>query len=1045
MLKPEAAVGEEFRRFEDEASLLAQIHHPNVVTIFDFGRDEATGCFYYTMSFIDGPTLKNRLAEEGHLAVEEALRIFVDILDGLETIHRRRIVHRDIKPGNVLIDPDGRPYLGDLGIARVQTERSKTRTGVAVGTALYMSPEQARGKPVDTRSDVFSVGLTLYEVLTGQVVYDHVDSVDSTSGMDVLMYIGGLVHQKREFEVIFPQQPELPRRIKEIIQRACRLNVGDRFQTAAEMRAELLDVLRAPPPPPALGSLLQRYKVPLAGAAGLLALGVSASIVWAVVQGGRLEREAEQLFQQALALDGEIDGVLDRAADLGVPEELGKRVADLVAQADAYTTEGEQEKLEEYFESAKRNFEKAIGGYGQACDALRGSFLTGRADGAAAEVETRVAALREAGAAEHAAAPWTELQGLLPGLAAAPGEGCSGARAQLARLDASVSATAAIALVDQELGAAWPRLAEEARQQALTARRRAEVDAAGAPEQDAALRDGKRLLVRGESMQKSGDFRAARAAFDEATGRFAEAQRIAPAARGRQETHALADEVRQQGTLLGGVARTISAGDRLYDEARWPEAAAAYAEAVERLRGMRAEQMLRADATAERDQAKTALERAAAEGAETSAPESWAAARSAFDEATRAFESGDYTAAEDGFRKAREAFAGALDAAIGAQQAAAAAALEVEAESKRVLGARAGCDALGSEEARASCAAGRESQQRASTALEARDAARAQSELASALEAWRAAGAKEEEWQRTRPQPPALVKRSPERAQVEGKRNELRTFHVEAQDPNGDALRYSWTVAGQAQSETGSTLQVRIEGNVDVSVRVEDGSGGAFTETWSVQVGNQPPRLAVTPEGAELVVQVGESLHFRAVARDADGDPVRTLFRLDGREVAGGASWVFDAREPGAHKLEIVAADAAGAQSRELRRIVVPAASGAEPAGADGWRSAVRHALDEYEAALEAGDIERLGRVLSMGPNSPVRAFYERKFSRGEQLSVQIDVKGDIRGNGRVASVDFDQVEASGTEGRPRVYQYRVSMVRQPDGNWRIERRERRR
>jgi serine/threonine-protein kinase len=277
MLKPEAAAGDEFRRFEDEAGLLARIDHPNVVTIFDFGYDESAGCFYYTMTFVDGPTLTERL-HRGPFPLDEALRIFVDLLDGLETIHQQRIVHRDIKPGNVLIGSDGRPRLGDLGIARIQTESRKTRTGVAVGTALYMSPEQARSKPVDARSDIFSVGLALYEVLTGKVVYDQLDSVDAKSGMDVLMYLGGLVHQKREFEIVFPRKPPLPRPIRDIIRRACRLDPEERFATAGEMRAALLEVLSAPPAESIPAGFPARHRWSLVGVAAallLLALAVA--------------------------------------------------------------------------------------------------------------------------------------------------------------------------------------------------------------------------------------------------------------------------------------------------------------------------------------------------------------------------------------------------------------------------------------------------------------------------------------------------------------------------------------------------------------------------------------------------------------------------------------------------------------------------------------------------------------------------------------------------------------------------------------------------
>ena len=124
MLKPEAARGDEFQRFKNEAAWLARIEHPNVVAIYDFGQDEATQNYYYAMSFVDGPTLKVRLKERGPLDVEEACRLFDGLLDGLEALHANQIVHRDIKPANVLLDSRGIARLGDLGIAREQTASS---------------------------------------------------------------------------------------------------------------------------------------------------------------------------------------------------------------------------------------------------------------------------------------------------------------------------------------------------------------------------------------------------------------------------------------------------------------------------------------------------------------------------------------------------------------------------------------------------------------------------------------------------------------------------------------------------------------------------------------------------------------------------------------------------------------------------------------------------------------------------------------------------------------------------------------------------------
>jgi serine/threonine protein kinase len=1040
MLKPEAAAGDEFRRFEDEASLLARIDHPNVVTIFDFGRDESTGCFYYTMTFVDGPTLKERL-HEGPLPVDEALSIFVDILDGLDKIHQQRIVHRDIKPGNILIGSDGRARLGDLGIARIQTERGKTRTGVAVGTALYMSPEQARGKPVDARSDIFSVGLTLYEVLTGNVVYDHVDSVDATSSIDVLMYIGGLVHQKREFDVLFPREPQLPRPVQNIIRRACRLDREKRFATAGEMRAALLEVLNAPPPEPTLTTFLTKYRWPLAGLAAALVVLVLGVFRYNLRKESQYASRAHALFAQSEELDDGLRRMVERAKDLGAPAELMAHVEQRASRASQYLLDGQEDMSVEpqNWGSAAANLRRANAGFADACDQLSAGFLVEHANDIGAEAEAKVAKLRESGGGEHAAEAWTALEALLPGLATASGEGCAGANAQLARIDVGASVSAQSVLVEQQLAEVWPRLAEEAHQGAVTARRRAEVEPLGAREYRAAMKDGKQLLVSGEGRQKKGAFQAARDAFSDARRRFEEALLIAPAAKAREEANALAVEFGGQGVPLGGVSLILSEGDRLYHKGQWKEAAVAYRDALGRLRGMRRDQEVRAAATAAQTAAVGRRDGARAAGAETSAPEVFAAAQSAISDGNQALERGEYAAAEAAFEKAEAQFAAAQDAAIQSQEAARTAQSQMIEEALRLLAGKRACADLASRDARASCDRAERAKSAGTAALEQADTATARQRFATALAAYRRAF--EQEWERARPRPPTLVRRTPARAFVKGSRNELRRFTIEASDPDGDSLSYSWSVDGKAQVEHGNTLQLRLGRDAKVSVRVTDGQGGELMESWSIEVGNQPPRLAVTPGDAELIVQLGESLHFRAVAADADGDALRTKFRLDGREVGGGASYIFEARQPGSHKLEVVATDVAGAQSRQVRRIVVPGQAVAGDTGS--WRRGVERALDRYESALEESDLATLEQVLMMGPRSPVRAFYERKFSRGEQVVVRIDVKGSIRGDGHTATVDFDQTETSPS--RTRTYRYRASMVRQGGGEWRIERCERRR
>jgi serine/threonine protein kinase len=268
MLKPSAAGGEEFRRFESEARLLAALDHPNLVTIFDFGKDESTGCYYYTMQFIDGPPLSQR----GPIPLPEAGPLFLDVLAGLAALHDAGVVHRDIKPANVLLTSDGRALLADLGIARVQEEASLTRTGMAIGTALYMSPEQARGKPVGPSGDVFSMGLSIYQVLTGQTVYDATGDVDSTSGQDVILYLGSLIHSGSELKIPFPAT--IPPAVRSVIRRACRFDPAQRYRDAREMHNALLAALEAKPP-----ALWPRFA---AGAvlASLLAVGAWQGLHW---------------------------------------------------------------------------------------------------------------------------------------------------------------------------------------------------------------------------------------------------------------------------------------------------------------------------------------------------------------------------------------------------------------------------------------------------------------------------------------------------------------------------------------------------------------------------------------------------------------------------------------------------------------------------------------------------------------------------------------------------------------------------------------------
>jgi serine/threonine protein kinase len=175
---------ERLERFEREAKLLAALNHPNIATLYGF--EEHDGQKFLVMELVEGITLAERIAE-GPVPLEEAIPLALQIADGLEAAHEKGIVHRDLKPANIKITADGNIKILDFGLAKAFAEdasqpepatsmsptltRGATRVGVILGTAAYMSPEQAKGKPVDKRADIFAFGAVLFEMLTGKKAF----------------------------------------------------------------------------------------------------------------------------------------------------------------------------------------------------------------------------------------------------------------------------------------------------------------------------------------------------------------------------------------------------------------------------------------------------------------------------------------------------------------------------------------------------------------------------------------------------------------------------------------------------------------------------------------------------------------------------------------------------------------------------------------------------------------------------------------------------------------------------------------------------------
>ena len=215
-------------RFRREAKNAAGLSHPNIVSIYD--RGEAEGTYYIAMEYLDGRSLKEMLVARGPMPIADAIAFTRQILNALRFAHKKGVVHRDIKPHNVMVDGDGRLKVTDFGIARAGASQM-TEAGAIVGTAQYLSPEQARGAAVDQRSDLYSIGVVLYEMLTGKVPF--------TGDTPVEIAMKHLSDAPRPPSTI---RPEIPPDLDMIVLRALAKNPDDRFQTADEMDAELTRV-----------------------------------------------------------------------------------------------------------------------------------------------------------------------------------------------------------------------------------------------------------------------------------------------------------------------------------------------------------------------------------------------------------------------------------------------------------------------------------------------------------------------------------------------------------------------------------------------------------------------------------------------------------------------------------------------------------------------------------------------------------------------------------------------------------------------------------
>lgn len=231
ILRGDLSSDEKFiKRFQREAKAASSLNHPNIVEMYDVGEDE--GNYFIVMEYVNGKTLKSLIKKRGALSLSEVIDIMLQLTSGIACAHESYIIHRDIKPQNVMILEDGRVKITDFGIAVALKSNELTQTNSVMGSVHYLPPEQANGSGATVKSDIYSLGILMYELLTGKLPFKGDNAVEIA-----------IKQMKDRLPSITAQNPNIPQSVENVVLRACAKNPKNRYATALEMHEDLKTVL----------------------------------------------------------------------------------------------------------------------------------------------------------------------------------------------------------------------------------------------------------------------------------------------------------------------------------------------------------------------------------------------------------------------------------------------------------------------------------------------------------------------------------------------------------------------------------------------------------------------------------------------------------------------------------------------------------------------------------------------------------------------------------------------------------------------------------